>query len=198
VSKRTPPEPIHVFVSSDEDEFSDLRAELKELLGDVDVISSKRIADATDKKSAEAGYSQNLIAPEVLEYSPGADIDRKINMAMEKSQLYVGVFGREYSSTTVKEFGKAIDRGMTTLVYYFTEPPAPLKNKITGKSQSKFYDFLMEEIRPKVLIGGNYKSIKFKTRQELEDEIVVDVVAELTVMVRQYHGVQKAVTGFKM
>jgi len=198
VSKKTPPEPIHVFVSSDEDEFSDLRAELKEILGDVDVVSSKRIADATDKKFAEAGYSQNLIVPEVLEYSSGADIERKINIAMERSQLYVGVFGLDYSPTTVKEFNKAIDRGMATLVYYFTEPPAPLKNKSLSKSQSKFYDFLMEEVHPRVLIGGNYKSVKFKTRQELEDEIVVDVVAELSVMIRQYHGVQKAVAGFKM
>ncbi len=97
MSKKTPPEPIHVFVSSDEDEFSDLRAELKEILGDVDVVSSKRIADATDKKFAEAGYSQNLIVPEVLEYSSGADIERKINIAMERSQLYVGVFGLDYS-----------------------------------------------------------------------------------------------------
>ena len=182
-----------MFISSDEDEFSDLRAELKEVLGDVEAVSSKRIAESTDKKSAEAGYSQNLIIPEVIEYSRGGDIDRKINIAIDRSQLYVGIFGKEYSATTVKEFNKARDRGMTTMVYYFTDPPAPL-----SATQSKCYDFLTKEVYPEVFIRGNYKRVEIKSRQELEDEIVADILAELTLMIRQYHGVQKAVSGFEM
>lgn len=164
----------------------------------MEVVNSKRIVEATDKKSTAEGLTQKLVIPEVVEYSRVGDIDRKINIAMEKSQLYVGIFGQEYSSTTVQEFNKARDRGMTTMVYYFTDPPAPLKGKSAPKTQSKFYEFLTHEVYPRVFIRGNYKRVEIKTRQELEDEIVVDIVTELTLMIRQYHGVQKAVNGFEL
>ncbi len=185
-----------MFISSNEDEFSDLRGELKDVLEKVQVFNSKRLEETVDKSFAPK-YSHHLIVPEVVEYSRGSDVERKINIAMKKSQLYVGIFGLEYSNTTVKEFDQALDRGMTTLIYFFTEPPAPLKSKSLTKSQSEFYDFLIDEVHPKTLIRGNYKRVEIKTRQELEDEIVDDILAELTVMIRQYHGVQKAVSGFE-
>jgi hypothetical protein len=55
----------------------------------------------------------------------------------------------------------------------------------------------MENVKPKTLIRGNYSRIVLRSAGELEDDIVVDLLAELTDMVRQYHSVQKAVSGFQ-
>mgnify|MGYP001109531464 CR=1 FL=1 len=85
---------------------------------------------------------------------------------------------------------------MTTLVYYYTTPPSPLK-RLEGSGE-KVYRFLIEEVKPKTLIRGNYGRIEIKTLAQLEDEIVVDILAELTDMVRQYHRVQKAMSGFQV
>lgn len=84
---------------------------------------------------------------------------------------------------------------MTTLVYYYTTPPSPL-TQLEG-SGDRVYQFLMENVKPKTLIRGNYSRIVLRSAGELEDDIVVDLLAELTDMVRQYHSVQKAVSGFQ-
>jgi len=160
----------------------------------VRVYNAKRLEGPVDK-TLEAKYSHELIVPEVVEYTRGKDIEKKINMAIGRSHIYVGIFGNRASPITEKEFYLATDRGMTTLVYFFTEPPRTLKR---SKGRSAFFNFLMKEIKPRALISGNYDSILFKTRQALEDEIVSDITAEVTIIVRQYHGIQKAMTGFQM
>ena len=147
------------------------------------------------KGQGDPKYYQPLVFPEVLEYSRSGNIDRKITLAMNRSQLYVGIFGKEYSPTTVQEFFDAIKRGMTTLAYYYTTPPSPL-TQLEG-SGDRVYQFLMENVKPKTLIRGNYSRIVLRSAGELEDDIVVDLLAELTDMVRQYHSVQKAVSGFQ-
>jgi len=187
-----------VFISSDEDEFSDLRGELKEILESVRVVNSKRIEQIVEPRTEKPDYYQQLIVPEIVEYARGGDIEKKMNIAMNKSHLYVGIFGKEYSERTAQEFSEAQNRGMNALVYYFTDPPTPLKDQAIPKKQTKVHQFLMELVKPKILIRGNYSRVEIKTRQELEDEIVVDILAELTVMIHQYHGVQKAVSGFEI
>lgn len=139
-------------------------------------------------------YLQPLFHPEVVESTRGGDIEKKMTDAMKKSQLYVGLFGKEFSERTKLEFLDAVKRGMTTLVYYAL--PSHTLKELKGSS-NKVYDFLMEEVKPKTLIRGNYQRKLINTLDELQDEIVIDLVAELTDMVRQYHGVQKAVKGFQ-
>lgn len=189
-----PPEPIHVFISSDEDEFSDFRERLKAILEKVQVVSSKKAGEQVTGP-AESRYYQPLIVPEVAEYWRGGNIERKMRTIMNRSHLYVGLFGKEFSRRTTKEFSGAIDRGMTTIVYYFAGPTQALK-ALSG-SGDKVYEFLMEEVYPKTFIRGNCGRIQIKSLAELEDEIVLDIVAELTSMIRQYHAVQKAISGFQ-
>jgi hypothetical protein len=152
-----------------------------------------------DKGAGNPDYYQKLVIPEVVEYTRGANIKKKIKAAMNRSQLYVGLFGNEYSEQSVDEFNDAIDRGMTTLVYYFTTPPAPLKsNPGTPNQPNPVYEFLLKEVYSRdILIRGNYSRIELKSEAELEDEIVIDILAELADMIRQYHNVQKAISGFE-
>lgn len=188
-----PPEPIHVFISSDEDEFSELRARLQTTLESVRIVNMTKVGEQ-ERGQPDERYLQQLFHPEIVEYTRGGDIDKKIADAMKRSQLYVGLFGKEFSERTKREFLDAVNRGMTTLVYYAL--PSHTLKELRGSS-SKVYDFMMNEVKPKTLIRGNYQRKLIKTLDELEDEIVVDLLAELTDMVRQYHGVQKAVKGFQ-
>jgi hypothetical protein len=132
----------------------------------------------------------------VVEYRRGGDIERKITEAMNRSQLCIGIFGKKYSDRTRRELLDAMNRGMTTLVYYFNDSLCTLEE--SKNSSKEVYEFLMKEVYPlKVLIRGNYDRTEMKTLEQLEDEIVVDLLAELTDMIRLYHGVQKAVKGFQ-
>jgi hypothetical protein len=189
-----PPDPVHVFISSDEDEFSPFRGRLKNVLESLEVVNMARIGEEKTG-SKDSRHYQPLIIPEVVEYGRGTNIERKMRIAMNKSQLYVGLFGTEHSARTEKEFNGAVDRGMTTLVYYYAGPQQTLKS-LDG-TNDRVHEFLMEEVKPKTLILGNYKSIQIKSLEELENEIVSDIVAELTNMVRQCHAVQRALSGFQ-
>jgi hypothetical protein len=155
----------------------------------VKVINYKKVGE----QAGDERYFQSLFVAEVVEYGRGGDIEKKMTDAMNKSQLYVGLFGKEYSERTKLEYFDAVKRGMTTLVYY-ARPSHTLK-ELKGSS-NKVYAFLMKEAKPRTLIRGNYQRKIIRSLDELEDEIVVDLLAEVTDMVRQYHGVQKAVKGF--
>lgn len=170
-----------------------MRARLQSILETLRVVNMKKVGEVVSGEG-DPNYYQPLVVPEVVEYGRVGNIDKKINNAMNSSHLYVGVFGKDYSPRTVREFSAATDRGMTTLVYYYTEPPRMLV-QLQG-SNDRVYQFLMEDVRPKTIIRGNYSRIEIRTRTQLEDEIVVDLLAELTDMVRQDHSVQKAMSGF--
>jgi len=159
----------------------------------VQVVNYSKVGEH-EKGAADEPYYQPLFFAEVVEYGRGGDIEKKMTDGMNKSQMYVGLFGKEYYERTKLEFLDAIKRGMTTLVYY-ARPSHTLK-ELKGSS-NKVYAFLMKDVKPKTLIRGNYQRKAIKTLAELEDEIVVDLLVELTDMVRQYHGVQKAVKGFQ-
>jgi len=163
-------------------------------LDSVRVVNQKKVAEV-ETGAGKSDYYQPLLIAEVVEYSRVGDIERKMRTAMNKSQLYLGLFGKEYSQRTVKELDDALNRGMTILLYYFTSPPVALTSK---PKTDKVYQLFNEKIIPKgILIRGNYRTVEMKTDEELLDEIYVDILAELTEMIRQYHAVQKAVSGFE-
>lgn len=189
-----PPEPIHVFISSDEDEFGPFRERLKTILEKAQVVNLEKSGEQTSGPAASK-YLHPVIVPEVAEYWRGGNIDRKMRTIMNRSHLYVGLFGNEFSKRTTKEFLDAIDRGMTTIVYYFAGSKQTLK--CVSNSRDKVYEFLMSEVYPKTFIRGNYKAIRIKSYTELEDEIVLGILAELTSMVRQFHAVRRALSGFQ-
>lgn len=133
-----------------------------------------------------------------MENAPGTIIDQKILKAMNRSQLYVGIFGNQYSEPTVGEFHEALRRGMNPLVYYYTEPPVGLVDSApTPTKPNKVYTFLMEQVKTiGILIMGNYKRINIRTQSELENAIVTDLTGEVIEMIKTYHNVQKAMKGY--
>src|SRR5207247_9526237 len=96
---KNPLDPFDVFISSNQNEFSFVRAELEEILRKVRVYNAKRLEGPVDK-TLEAKYSHELIVPEVVEYTRGKDIEKKINMAIGRSHIYVGIFGNRASTIT--------------------------------------------------------------------------------------------------
>lgn len=159
------------------------------------MVNYKRVGEQ-ERGAGPSLYYQPLFVAEVVEYRRGGDIERKITEAMNRSQLYVGLFGEKYSDRTRREYLDALNRGMTTLVYYFNSALRTLKE--SEDASNEVYKFLMKDVYPlKVAIRGNYDRIEIKTLEKLADEIVVDLLAELTDMIRLYHGVQKAIKGFQ-
>jgi hypothetical protein len=185
-------------VSSAEDEFRSLRANLKDTIDKVQIVNYKRVVDIGEREtSVPRQYTQFLFKAEVVEYSRDGNIDQKVLRAMNRSQFYVGIFGNDYSSRTVEEFKDALKRGMSPLVYYYTEPPSVLKqNKGSTAKPNEVYDFLINYVYPIAIINGNYSRINFKTQADLEDEIIADLSAEVIESIWRHHNVQKAVKGY--
>ncbi len=179
----------------------ELRGRIKEILEKVRVANWKKVEEAEGHEAPVAPeYLQPLFMPEVVEYRREGNIQQKIMKALNRSHLYVGIFGNEYSQPTVDEFHEAVKRGMNTLVYYFTVPPSTLKEKAgTPSKPNQVHDFLMGQVKTANLtIRGNYKNLVIKTPSDLEDEIVADLSAEVMEMIYRYHNVQKAVAGFEV
>ena len=166
------------------------------MLENVQIVNYKKVEeDEQPDAHLPKIYYHTLFVPEVVEYAPGRNIPQKIMRAMNRSQIYIGIFGNQYSQPTVDEYHDASKRGMSILAYYFTQPPTVLKDKPIS---DQVRTFLMEQVKTRdLLIGGNYNRISIKTQSDLENQIVADLSAEVMEMIRKYQNVQKAIEGYE-
>jgi hypothetical protein len=177
-----PPSRLRVFISSAEDEFADLRLSLRDALNSEYAFNMKR----TDDK-AELVH-QGLIAEGFLvERESDESFDTAMKRGIESSQIYVGIFGNQYSRTTVKEYHAARRRGLPLLIYYFAKPP-----RAAIRTRTKVVDLLETEVKSIVKIRGNYRRVAVRDDSELIDLILSDVVARLTDLARESVAARKA------
>ena len=98
--------PIVVFISSHQNEFQELRNELKDQIDGAEL------------------FDRYLMKVELVERRSGERIRGDITRAAKDAAIYVGIFGNKYSKTTMEEYRDARRRGIPLLVF-----EAPKKRK---------------------------------------------------------------------
>ena len=106
--------------------------------------------------------------------------EERMKAGLDDSQVYVGIFGNDYSPTTCKEYEYARGLGLPLLVYYFTEPAKTAKGV-----QTKVVNFLRKDVRKELVIRGNYRKIEARTPTELIDLVLADLACLVADNVRE-------------
>jgi hypothetical protein len=184
---------FHVFISSDTDEFKKIRQDLEEIINSVELVNSRRVEELGDHRGV---FARRVMTAEVVESDRGTTIGGDIRKALDRSHIYIGIFGKEFSKPTIAEFRYARSLGLHTLIYYFTRPPKigsklfdparGIKNPVT--------EFLVTEVKSRGLrIRGNYRKISLNTAEDLENEIVADLAWLMSEMVRESAAIRRIV-----
>ena len=95
---------IGIFISSHQREFQAIRNSLRDAIDGEDL------------------FNKFIMKAELVEKKGGTTIKGDISAAMERSALYVGIFGNRFSETVQSEYEEAKRRGLPALV--FEIPPS--------------------------------------------------------------------------
>ena len=170
-----PPTPFRVFISCDSDEFGELRQDLQAAIDSEYMYNMKRTEE--QEELVHQGIVMKGVRVE-------AESDESFDIAMKRwlndSQIYVGIFGRDYSIPTAKEYGYARELGLPILVYYFTKDSRSAKD-----CRGKVVNFLNKEVKPHIRIRGNYSRIEIREERDLLDLILADLACKTTDLVRE-------------
>jgi hypothetical protein len=113
-----------VFLSSDQKEFAKLRNVLAKTICNIPFLSCTPL----ENRGAD----------------PIGVVEASIK-AVEKSDIYVGIFGREYSETTIWEYNKAVERRLPCFIYVrIARRRDPQLSKFINdvlKNQFHFFEF---------------------------------------------------------
>jgi hypothetical protein len=156
------PEPFLVFISSSQDEFQGLRNRLKRAL------------------NREKFVDHSIMKGMTCEDEHGRVIKEEIKEKIERSAIYVGIFGRIRSKWTIAEFNEARQRGLPLLVYHFkrtTRRGRPRRRAPGPKSPAERY--LDNKVKP--------LSIKIRTFRS-EAGVISGVLNDLTFQVSELVG----------
>ena len=129
---------LEVFISSKQDEFKQKRKEIERLISKHPHLESRLL----EKRGANAENPTNASVK-----------------AVQKSDIYIGIFGEKYSETTVKEYREAVKKRMPALVYL-----KKVKNR-----EEKLEEFLENEVK------SNFKFHEFKGCKKLLEQINEDL-----------------------
>lgn len=153
------------------------------------VIDSEYMSNVLRTNEREEFHHQGVIMQGFLvERESDESYDVAMRRGIDVSQVYVGVFGKEYSKATVDEYREAREKGLPLLVYYFTEPP----QKAAGL-HSKVIKFLEREVKPAVKIRGNFSRVTMRERDELIDQVLVDLAARVADLARESVAVRRLI-----
>jgi len=168
-------------VSSDQDEFPELRDELREAIDSEYLYNEKRTA-----QKEELVQQGNITKAVCVERGSKESFDVAMKEGLDQSQMYVGIFGNRYSAATVKEYSTARSQGLPLLIYYFAEPP-----HTASGLRTKTVQFLNREAKPRVIIRGNYNRVIFRRREDLIDQILIDIARTIADLVRESVSVRR-------
>jgi len=128
---------IVVFISSNQNEFKDLRKELK---------------DAIDEATL---FDKFLMKAELVELRGGERISGDITRALKDAAIYVGVFGDRYSKKTIEEYRQARRQGIPLLVFDIVPKRRDHQVKAFLEKQVKTLDDCrITTLRPSEMLKG--------------------------------------------
>src|SRR3972149_7257647 len=159
---------IHVFISSAQAEFQELRRDLK--------------YDIEDEKIGRV----HVFKVDLVEEKPGTNIEADIRTALEKCTIYVGIIGKQYSEATIKEFQSARSMGLPLLIYMFRKKP---RSKPAAE-KDKMWQILEEdiEIRGIRTIGND---MPYQDQNELLTYILADLGVHVAAMAIESARIRK-------
>ena len=157
-------QPFTVFISSRESEFREFRQDLKE------AVNSERWAD------------QRLMTGILIEDQRRPVVFAEIRRELDKSSVYIGIFGRQHSDWTVAEFKYAKSLGLPLMVYVFGGGGSRHR---PGR-RSRVTRFMNEEVRPIVKVREPYTKL-----DPLLDAIMSDLAVVACDMVREATDIRK-------
>ena len=126
----------------------------------------------------------------LVERGSQESFEQRMKDGLDSSQIYVGIFGDQFSDPTCREYDYARKLGLPLLVYYFTVPPRIAKGVTT-----KVVQFLAKNVQKQVVIRGNYRRIEARTPSELIDIIPSDLACTLADIVREAIRIRSMLLG---
>lgn len=170
-----------MFISSNSDEFAELRIRLEECIDSGYMYNSKRTLEEDSPKKAELVHQGKIMRALLVEKGSEGSFEEAMKKDIKLSQIYVGIFGNHYSEPTRKEYEYARKLGFPLLVYYFTESP-----RIAKGSHCKVVRFLQNTVKnDQVHIRGNYGRVEAHDQTELIDIILSDLACKAADIVRE-------------
>jgi hypothetical protein len=128
---------LDVFLSSDQAEFENERIRVSKIISDIPFLECTPLEN------------QGAAARDVLEQSL---------RGVKNSDIYVGVFGKEYSDTTISEYREAVKLLKPCLTYVKSV-----------KREPKLQKFIDEELKTR------FKFYPFKGKEQLYQQVKVDL-----------------------
>jgi hypothetical protein len=180
------PKPIQIFISSDSEEFAELRKRLEDCINTEYMYNEQRTLEEDEK--AEFVHQGIIMKAILVERGSEESFEESMKAGIDAAQIYVGIFGNQYSEPTRKEYDYARQLGLPLLVYYFTDPP-----KVAKGSHSRVVRFLKRDVQNThhVHIRGNYRKIEAREFTELIDIILSDLASKAADMVREAIAVRR-------
>ena len=165
--------PFFVFISSSQEEFANLRKELK---------------DAIDNEEFRVSHSRPMKAV-LIEQKRGDVIPEDIGRELDRCSIYVGIFGRILSKWTIAECREARVKGLPLLIYYVKRrKPGRPSRKPRGR-KSKVEEALESEVkRFGIRVRG-----PFWKEGELYDVILEDLAYEIVELVSEATSIRKLI-----
>jgi hypothetical protein len=168
----TVPEPVIVFISSSQAEFRRIRYRLRRM------VNNETFSDRALMKGI------------LIENERGPVIKEEIKKNIDKSAIYVGIFGKVRSKWTIAEFKEARDRGLPLLVYHFKKATRPGRPRLQARGpKSPAERYLENQVRPLSIRIRPYRSEAGLLEGVLEDLTIQisDLANENAIIRRTLH-----------
>lgn len=155
-----PKKKLDVFLSSDIKEFQRLRRNLSRKINEMPFLESTPLEDR------------------------GADTSNVTEASLQgvrEADFYVGIFGKEYSETTIKEYQEAKRNYIPILTY------VKHLTRRDGRRDSRVATFIKEDLEP------NFKYDKFSSNRELVKQVKRDINSHLfDILVKGLASIQQS------